>query len=98
MIKPTIGRMVWYTIGNWDTVAVQRDQPLSGQIAYVWNDRLVNLFVIDANGIPLTRTSVPLLQDDDPRPEQGFFCEWMPFQKGQAQKTEALEAKLEGKA
>jgi hypothetical protein len=29
---------------------------------------------------------------------QGSFCEWMPYQQGQAAKTEALEQKLAEKA
>jgi hypothetical protein len=63
-------------------------------VTHVWNDRMVNLAVFDSNGVAHSKTSVPLLQDDDPKPEHGFFCEWMPFQKGQAAKTEALESQL----
>jgi hypothetical protein len=47
--------------------------------------------MFDAGGNLFPRTSVWLRQDDDP-PPTGMYCEWMPYQKGQAAKTEALEA------
>ncbi len=61
-------------------------------IVHVWGDRMVNLVVFDSNGRSLARTSVTLLQDDEPKPEYGRFASWMPYQKGQAAKTEQLEA------
>lgn len=92
MIKPTVGRVVWY----WPS-AVQAgtdtSQPLAATVVYVWSDRMVNLSVTDHDGRQFGVTSVPLRQDGDERPS-GMFCEWMPYQKGQAAKTEALEAKL----
>jgi hypothetical protein len=95
MIKPTVGRVVLY----WPS-AVQAGtdtlQPFAATVAYVWNDRMVNLSVTDHNGKQFGVTSVRLLQDGDERPNGGMFCEWMPYQKGQAAKTEALEAKLAG--
>lgn len=96
MIKPTVGRIVWYTPSEFDRAAMtvhDDKQPLAGIVTYVWNDRMVNLLVTDHSGAPYAKTSVPLLQDDDPRPETGFFAEWMPYQKGQAAKTEAAEAR-----
>lgn len=92
MIKPTTGRVVWYTPSDFDRSTMTiHDQPLAATVAYVWHDRMVNLAVCDANGTMHSRTSVLLLQDDDERPAGGFFCEWMPYQKGQAAKTEAAE-------
>jgi hypothetical protein len=38
---------------------------------------------------------VPLMQDGDEQPWHGNFAMWMPYQKGQAAKTEALEARLD---
>ncbi|MBF5006826.1 hypothetical protein ISG32_21500 [Diaphorobacter sp. NR2-3-3-1] len=46
---------------------------------------------MDANGNAHSRTSVPLVQDGDSCPANGYYCEWMPYQKGQAAKTEAAE-------
>lgn len=87
MIKPTVGRVVWF----YDEP--DQDQPKAAIVAHVWSDTCVNLAVFDANGVSSSVTSVPLIQDDNPKPGS-FYCEWMPYQKGQAAKTEALEEKI----
>ncbi len=96
MIEPTIGRVVLF----WPTLAYARDKgmayedsgkPLPAIITYVHGARMVNLSVFDQNGKNYPVTSVPPVQDDEPAPNGGFYCEWMPYQKGQAAKTEALE-------
>ncbi len=94
MIKPTVGRVVWYTpsADDHEEMAAAQLQPLAAIVAHVWSDTCVNLAVFDANGIAHNRTSVLLVQDDGARPDGGF-CEWMPYQKGQAAKYAALEAK-----
>lgn len=85
MIKPTIGRRVWfYPNGAISGFTASPDQPCDAGIAYVWTDRMVNLSVADHNGVVMGRTSVPLLQDDDPVPASGAYCTWMPYQVGQA--------------
>jgi hypothetical protein len=92
MITPTVGRVVWFfPADHGEGLAFRVPQPLSASVAYVWNDRLINIGGFDADGHAFSRTSVPLLQDDDLKPEGGF-CAWMPYQKGQAAKYEALEA------
>jgi hypothetical protein len=97
MIKPTVGRIVWYRPSTLDhtQMTVHDEQPLSGVVAYVWSDHLVNLTVSDHNGATHSRTSIVLKQGDehDLPPDASPYCEWMPYQKGQAAKTEALEAK-----
>ena len=92
MIKPTIGRVVWF----WDDSRIQ-DQPFPGIVCYVHSDTMVNLTVFDANGQAVPKTSVFLYQgaSESERP-QGHFAEWMPYQKGQAAKTEELEKQLSG--
>lgn len=94
MIKPSVGRVVWFTPSvNEICIRVHTDkppQPCAAIVAYVWHDRMVNLAVFDHNGNSFERTSVTLLQDDDPKPENGYFASWMPYQKGQAAKTEEL--------
>jgi hypothetical protein len=92
MIEPTIGRIVWYR-GTVHDLIPKNDQPLAAIVTYVWGPRLVNLAVFDPNGMSFSRTSVEFLQDGDAQP-RGNFCEWMPYQKGQAAKTEKLEAVL----
>lgn len=93
MIQPTVGRVVWYRRFPQDPGPNPGDQPLAAIITHVWSDTCVNLVVFDADGIAYNKTSVLLHQDGDERPEAGF-AEWMPYQKGQAAKAEALEAKL----
>lgn len=94
MIKPSIGRVVWFQPAKAEDQP-KLDQPYAALIAYVWNDRMVNLAYFNENGEHRNATSVMLLQDEDPIPVTGYYAEWMPFQKGQAQKTEALEKQAE---
>ena len=87
MIKPSVGRVVWYYEDPGQT------QPFAAIIAYVHSDTRVNLSVFDADGRQYASTGVQLLQDGQdtvPYP----FCKWMPYQVGQAAKTEELEKKL----
>ena len=93
MIKPTVGRVVWF----YKYVTGQGHKgPLAAHVAYVHSDMRVNLMVIDENGNPRSETSVRLIQEGEEAPTRNY-CEWMPYQKGQATKTEALEAELKGK-
>ena len=98
IIKPTVGRVVWYYPHASDGLYANNDGPLAGMIAKVWSDTCVNLGVLDGNGINHSRTSVYLYPGERmPRPAIGTgFAEWMPYQKGQAAKTEALEKELDG--
>ena len=86
MIKPTIGRIVWFTPMG----IAHMQQPYAAIVCHVWSDRCVNLAVFDQNGIVEQHTSVTLVQDDDERPDGGRYCEWMPYQKGQAAKVDAV--------
>lgn len=88
MIKPTIGRVVWYYRPGSFT-----QQPNAALIAHVWSDELVNLAVFDSNGVASNETSVALFQGDG-QPPSTPYCGWMPYQVGQAAKTEAVEKQL----
>lgn len=94
MIKPTPGRVVWFTPpdNSHDRPTgfeyFDFKQPCSASVAFVHSDRMVNLSVIDHAGKPYPFTSVVLLQDDDRKPEGGRFASWMPYQVGQAKKHE----------
>jgi len=90
LIRPTVGRVVWFHQGTAGIFPGSEDTR-AAIVAHVHGDRCVNLMAIDANGKTHDRTSVPLVQDGDPIPTSGFYCEWMPYQKGQAAKTEAAE-------
>jgi hypothetical protein len=96
MIQPTIGRIVWYRPSDFDhnVMTIHDAQPLAATVAYVYSDTMVNLAVSDHLGNTYGRTSVILLQDGQATPS-GAYCEWMPFQKGQAAKTEALEKRID---
>jgi len=87
-IKPTVGRVVWYyPNGKMDLDAGA--QPWAATIAYVHSDTCVNLGLTDPNGNHGAATSVALVQEEDPIPHHAF-CTWMPYQIGQAAKTEHL--------
>lgn len=100
MIKPTVGRVVWFwpathsAEGNWTPPA--EGEPCAAIISKVWSDSCVNLAVFDGDGKSHSKTSVPLVQENEPAPEFGYFCTWMPFQLGQAKKTEELQAQVDG--
>src|SRR5688500_16721929 len=98
MIKPAVGRVVWF----WDDHSAALEhasqlaadpemipsvQPMAAIIARVWSDTCVNLAVFDQNGMATSRTSVELWhgEEDKPRPNW-MHCEWMPYQKQQAER------------
>jgi hypothetical protein len=98
MIKPTVGRVVWFYPSQEPPprfVVHDRNQPCAAIIAFVYNDTTVTLNVSDHAGQPWGWERVLLWQGEGERPTERF-CEWMPYQKGQAAKTEALEKHLAG--
>jgi hypothetical protein len=86
MITPTIGRIVWF----WNSPELRGAQPEAAIVAKVWSDTMVNLGVFRDNGNCTGFTSVTLWQGEG-EPPASAYCEWMPYQKGQAAKTDALE-------
>jgi hypothetical protein len=64
-IIPTVGRVMWFTPSTVhpgpDFLTNDPKQPCAAMVAYVWNDRLVNLTVSD-HGKAFNMTSVQLLQ------------------------------------
>lgn len=93
MIKPTVGRVVWFHPGV--SYATQKniafgvtDQPLAATIAHVINDNMVNISYVDQNGNQFSATSVPFKHDEDSVVYGEFYCEWMPYQKEQATLTQ----------
>jgi hypothetical protein len=87
-IFPTVGRVVWFTpsrlTGDGRFAHIDGRKPLAAIVAHIFNDALVNLAVFDSNGQSHSRTSVPLVQEGEAKPEHGYFCSWMPYQVGQA--------------
>lgn len=103
MISPTVGRVVWFWPSTQDTrvaMAVrsprrspesgdfEQPQPLAALVAYVFDDRLVNLTVSDHDGNTYARQNVQLVQEADAKPDGVSFATWMPFQVGQAKRHE----------
>lgn len=94
MINPTVGRVVLlftrepkYDFGYSFTPG----KPHTALITAVHSNTLINVIAFDANGKSFPFTSIELKQDDNQPIGGVFHCEWMPYQKGQAAKTEALE-------
>lgn len=84
VIKPTVGRMVWYRPNENDQtgpVPMFRvgDQPLMAHVTAVWSERMVNLLVTDSIGRQFQVTSVQLLQPGDSAPNGGRFAAWPEF-------------------
>jgi len=91
LIKPTHGRVVWYTPGESDEFC---GSPIcAAMIVHVHDDRNVNLVVFDTMGSAHPRHEVRLLQESDLAVPGEPHAQWMPYQAGQAAKTEAAEAK-----
>jgi hypothetical protein len=98
MIKPTVGRKVWYypsaedkngspAPGGQPPMEVNSAEPLDATVVAVWGDRCVNLAIFDIHGALFARRSVRLLQDDDAVPEFGRYATWIPYQVAQAAKA-----------
>ena len=94
IIKPTIGRKVWYRHDGNPTTDIMggmlhpiaySDQPMDATVIYVWGDRMVNLRIVDHAGNAFSLASITLVQEGDATPG-GCYCEWMPYQQGQARK------------
>lgn len=86
MIKPTVGRVVWFH-PNEEKEGIPADTN-AAIITHVWGDEMVNLVVFSPNGESRGETSVWLWQGEDatiPRPS-ARYCEWMPYQVGQARR------------
>lgn len=64
-------------------------------IAAVLPDGKLNLGVLDSNGTHHAMPNVPLIQEGEPAPENGYYATWLPYQTGQAAKTEAAEKALQ---
>ena len=92
MIKPTVGRKVWYRPSKTDLscsapMAVAgyiengTAQPLDATVIAVLGDRCVNVLVTDSVGKTFPVLSVTLVQEGDITPDAGRYVEWMPYQQ-----------------
>lgn len=85
VIKPTVGRKVWYRPSEFDRSgpgamqvagSVNDPAPLDATIIAVWGDRMVSALVTDVAGRQFPVLSVTLVQGDDPKPSGGRYVEW----------------------
>lgn len=88
MIKPTIGRIVWF----WEAQSapdIPNAQPNAAIVTFVHSDELINITAFSPSGYPMAYSLVPLWQGEEAgeRPASRH-CEWMPYQKAQASKPE----------
>src|SRR5687768_11982283 len=96
MIKPTVGRIVLFhpaPLYAEEGIPTITSAPLAALVVHVHGDGLLILTVFDSMGGTHARTYVTLIQAGEDAPE-GEYCEWMPYQLGQAAKTEELQKKL----
>jgi hypothetical protein len=94
-IEPTVGRKILFYTNGAATPHVCGCGPNSADIAHVNKDGTVNLMVIGCFGEPFSAREVRLVQAGETPPESGTpYCRWMPYQIGQAAKTEELATKL----
>lgn len=85
MIKPEPGRVVHVRFRT----DRPDEQPLAATVAYVHNDRMVNVGFLDRSGKHGNLTSVRLLQDDDKPQGENCWAEWMPYQRRMEQAGQA---------
>ena len=96
MITPTVGRVVLFNHNNkLEPGWIAHGPKFAAIVTHVWSDRCINIAGFDSNGQAFGLTSVDLLQDDDEPAGRFRWCEWMPYQKGQAAKTEQVESDLQ---
>lgn len=93
-IPATVGRIVWFftttDLGWGEHIEGSPEKPRAAIVANADHPDVLNLCVYDFNGVPRPMTSVRLVQDGDkPADTEVYWCEWMPYQKGQAAKAEA---------
>lgn len=96
IIKPTVGRKVWYRPCEHDksgigAMTTSGEQPLDATVIAVWGDRMVNVLVTDIVGKQFPVLSVTLVQEGDEKPAAGRYVEWMPYQQGQVRKDAAID-------
>lgn len=81
-IDPTVGRVVWFHPPyNSANSAFAPASVCAAIIAAVLPDNRLNLAVLDGKGACHSMEGVPMIQEGDESPENGYYAEWMPYQK-----------------
>ena len=87
-ILPTVGRKVWFRRNGAykeGMVELGSTTPMDATVVYVWEPDMVNLLVTDHVGNQFQINNVTLVTPDHPGVTH-WYCEWMPYQIGQAKK------------
>ncbi len=90
-IEPTTGRVVLF-LPAVDDGRHEDGLPFAALLAGVNADSTINLMVAARDGSPYGVQNIVLVQDGDDFDLTKAHAFWMPYQKGQAAKTEALQA------
>jgi hypothetical protein len=75
-MKPTVGRLLWYFPHAPHPQTSADHVPRAAIIAHVENDHMVNLMVIDTNGMAYSRSAIPLLDEGAEHPSTHSFATW----------------------
>lgn len=97
MIKPTVGRKVWFIPSDYavsiDGYKMLMDdsgntQPLDATIIGVHTDSIVNLHIIDTEGNAYFGDSITLFNGSPSLEADESYAMWMPYQVTQAAKDQ----------
>lgn len=83
-VIPTVGRVMWFFTQE------NLTEPLAAIVTGVITDSHINAAVFSYNGNPMSYSNLLVVQDGEARPSSELvyhWVEWMPYQKGQAQKA-----------
>jgi hypothetical protein len=80
---PTVGRTVWVKVAG----ESNEIQPRMGQIAFVHDDRCVNLSVTEHSGVQSPAIGVQLAHEGDLVTDGTLYCYWMSYQINQAKES-----------
>lgn len=87
-IVPTLGRVMWFVpfedFQHHSGVKLYKGQRYTAHVCFVHGENSVNVMVIDSSGKSYGMTCVHVKQADAPEPKGIDYCEWMPYQVGQA--------------
>lgn len=93
-ILPTRGRLIhYYPAANDPELELDLHDPFAAVIAKIndpYGKTTINVAVFNDQGVPIARQYVPISD----QPLAGHFAAWMPYQVGQAAKTDDAAAAL----
>lgn len=91
--EPTIGRVIYL----YDNTMTGVDRPYLGMVADVIGGHTINAVGFNHDGDLLVGGLQNVPHDSDKPAGAKVWWDWMPFQKGQAAKTEELQKELDQK-